>query len=86
MDNIHKNPLVKQDIILIVVDMSIKNDIATAISHIYREQEIIVKITHYVTVRIARSRLGLFYFLFSFPFLFDSFYFILLLELGLGLE
>jgi len=38
--------------VLIVVDMSIKNDIATAISHIYREQEIIVKITYYVTNKV----------------------------------
>jgi len=35
--------------VLIVVDISIKNNIATLISHTCREQEIIVKMTHHTT-------------------------------------
>ena len=44
-----------------VLIMSIKNDIATTISHIHRGQEIIAKITHYVTnkVEIFSIRYGI---------------------------
>jgi len=44
---ITKYLLVKQDTVLIISDMSIKNNIATLISHIHRNQEIITKFIHY---------------------------------------
>ena len=46
---ITKDLLVKQDTVLIISDMSIKNKIATLISHIHRDQEIITKSIHYAT-------------------------------------
>jgi len=46
---ITKDLLVKQDTMLIISDMSIKNNIAILISHIHRDQEIITKSIHYTT-------------------------------------
>jgi len=40
LDNIYKDSLVKQDTILIISDVSIKNNIAILISHISKDQEI----------------------------------------------
>ena len=48
LDNVYKNSLINQDTIFIIVDASIKNNIAFLISHIYRGQEIIAKSIHYV--------------------------------------
>ena len=47
LDNIYEDSLFKQDLVLIIVNTSIKNNIATLISHTCREQETIVKIMYY---------------------------------------
>jgi len=46
---ITKDLLVKQDTVLIILDMSIKNNIATLISHIHKDYEIIAKSIYYTT-------------------------------------
>ena len=47
LNNIIKNLLVNQDTILIIIDTSIKNNIVTLVSHIYRGQEVITKSVYY---------------------------------------
>jgi len=47
LDNVFENSLINQNIILITLNTSVKNNIATSISHIYREQEIITKSVHH---------------------------------------
>jgi len=47
LNSIYEDSLINQDIILIILDISIKNNIATLISNIYKEEEIIAKIVHH---------------------------------------
>ena len=49
LDNIYKNSLIKQGIVLIITNVSLKNNIATMVSHTCRGQEIIAKMTHHTT-------------------------------------
>ena len=37
LNNIFENSLINQNIILIIIDISIKNNVATLISHIHRD-------------------------------------------------
>jgi len=48
LENIYENSLINQDIILIISDISIKNNVATLVSYIHRDQEIIAKSVHYI--------------------------------------
>ena len=48
LDNVYKNSLVNQDTILIIVDASIKNNIAILILYIFRGQEITTKSVYHV--------------------------------------
>lgn len=47
LDNIYKNLLVNQNTMLIISDISVKNNVVTSISHIHRGQEIIAKSVHH---------------------------------------
>jgi len=49
LDNIYKNSLIKQGIVLIITNVSLKNNIATMISHTCKGQGIIAKMTHHTT-------------------------------------
>jgi len=58
LDNIYKESLAKQDIVLIITDTSIKNNVTILISHIYRGQEIIAKSVHYaINVNFTKAKL-----------------------------
>jgi len=48
LNNIYKNSLTKYDTVFIVIDASVKNNVATSILHICRGQEIIAKTVYYV--------------------------------------
>ena len=52
LKNIYEDSLINQDTMLIILDVSVKNNIATSFSHIYRGQEIIAKSIHY-TINIT---------------------------------
>jgi len=49
LDNLHEDSLINQDTVFIITDMNIINNIATSISHIWREQDIIAKMVHHTT-------------------------------------
>jgi len=59
LDSIYKDLLINQDIVLIILDTSVKNNIATLISHICREQKIITK-TVYHAMNIMSTETKLF--------------------------
>jgi len=46
---LYEDSLINQDTIFIIADVSIINNVATSVSHIQREQDIIVKIVYYAT-------------------------------------
>jgi len=48
LENIYKDSLINQDIMLIISDTSIKNNIVTLVLYIHRDQEIIAKSVHYI--------------------------------------
>ena len=47
LNDIYENSLINQDTMLVIVDASIKNNVAISISHMYRGQKIITKSVHY---------------------------------------
>ena len=47
LKNIYENPHNNHEFILIITNVSIKNNIATSVSHIWREHKIIVKTIHH---------------------------------------
>ena len=58
LNSIYKDSLINQDIVLIISDISIKNNIATLISHICREQEITTKtVYHAMNVTFTKAEL-----------------------------
>ena len=58
LKNIYKDLLIKQDIMLIISDINIKNNIATLIPHICKGQEIIAKSVHYaINVNLTKAEL-----------------------------
>ena len=57
LNSIYKDLLINQDIILNISDNSIKNNITTLISHIYREQEIITKTIYAINVTSTETKL-----------------------------
>jgi len=59
LDNIYSDSLTKLDTILIIADTSVKNNVATLISHIHRGQEIIAKTVHH-TINVIFSEAKLF--------------------------
>ena len=48
LNSIYENSLIDQNTILIISDASVKNNVATLVSHIHRGQDIIAKTIHYV--------------------------------------
>ena len=59
LDNIYKNSLINQDIVLIILDASVKNNIATSVLYIHKGQDIIAKTVHY-TMNIMSTKAELF--------------------------
>jgi len=59
LDNIYRNSLANHGTMLIVLDASIKNNVAILIFHICRGQEIIAKTVHY-TMNVTFSEVELF--------------------------
>ena len=58
LDNIYKESLINQDTVLIIINTSIKNNITTLISHIYRGWEIITKIVcHTTNINSTKAKL-----------------------------
>jgi len=47
LNSIYKDSLIDQNIVLIISNASVKNNITTSVSHIYRRQDIIAKTVHY---------------------------------------
>jgi len=47
LNNVFENSLINQNRVFITSDTSVKNNVATSISHIYRGQEIIAKSVHH---------------------------------------
>ena len=59
LKNIFKDLSKKKDIILVIFDVSVKNNITTLVSHIRREQKIIMKTIHH-TINIMFTKVELF--------------------------
>jgi len=59
LNNILENSFIGSDTILIIIDVSVKNKVATLISHIYRDQEIIAKTVHH-TMNVKPTEVKLF--------------------------
>ena len=59
LDNIYRNSLTNHDTMLIVLDMSVKNNVTTLILYICKGQEIIVKTIHHV-INVTSSKAELF--------------------------
>ena len=48
-NNLYEDSLINQDTVFIIADVSIINNVATSVSYIQREWDIIVKIVHHAT-------------------------------------
>jgi len=59
LDSIYGDLPINLDTVLVISDTSVKNNMATLILHIYREQEIITKSVHY-TMNITFSETEIF--------------------------
>ena len=61
LNNVYKNFLANYDTMLIVSDVSVKNNVATSILHICRGQEIIAKTIHHA-MNMTSSETELFHY------------------------
>jgi len=59
LDNIYENSLIDQDIVLIILDTSIKNNVATLVSYIHWGQDIITKTVHHA-INVMSTKAELF--------------------------
>ena len=58
LNNIFDNLLINQNTILIIINASVKNNIVTSVSHIYRRQKVIYKsIHHAINITVIKAEL-----------------------------
>jgi len=59
LNSIYEDSLTDQNIVLIISNASVKNNITTSVSHIYRRQDIIAKSVHYA-INVTSTKAELF--------------------------